>query len=224
MATVQNVSSETQALLDSLRMRKDGGKGGVEEAQDRFLTLLVTQMKSQDPLNPLDNAQVTSQLAQISTVTGIDKLNETLKTLSSMFSASQSLQAAALIGRGILAEGSGLTLQDGVAVGGYELSGQADKVTISIKDAAGRVIHSEDIGSRPAGSGFFQWDGIQSDGTAAPAGQYSFSVEAVRAGSVVGAKALAYGAVDSVNLGGAGVTLNVRGLGLLGMDAVKQIL
>lgn len=224
MATVQNVSSETQALLDSLRGGKSGTRGLVDQAQDRFLTLLVTQMKSQDPMNPLDNAQVTSQLAQISTVTGIDKLNETLKTLSGMFSASQSLQAAALIGHGVLTEGSGLTLQDGVAVGGYELSGQSDKLVISIKNGAGQVVHRADLGSRPAGSGFFQWDGVKDDGTAAAPGQYSFTVEASKAGAVVSAKTLTYGAVDSVTLGSSGVVLNVRGVGALGMDAVKQIL
>ena len=76
--------------------------------QDRFMKLLVTQMKNQDPLNPLDNAQVTSQLAQLSTVTGIDKVNATLQSLMGSMQPSQSLQAAGMIGHSVLAPGAGL--------------------------------------------------------------------------------------------------------------------
>jgi len=78
--------------------------------EERFLTLLVAQMKNQDPLNPLDNAQVTSQLAQLSTVSGIDKLNATLQTLAGSFAQAQSLQAAVLIGHDVLVEGNALAL------------------------------------------------------------------------------------------------------------------
>src|SRR3990167_8083696 len=76
------------------------------DTQDRFLKLLVTQMKNQDPLNPMDNAQVTSQMAQLSTVTGIDKLNVTLQALSDSMASSQSLQAASMIGYGVLVPGN----------------------------------------------------------------------------------------------------------------------
>ena len=93
----------------------------VANTQDRFLKLLVTQMKNQDPLNPMDNAQVTSQMAQLSTVSGIDKLNTTLQALSSSMTASQSLQAATMIGHGVLTPGSSLDLLNGVAIGGVQL-------------------------------------------------------------------------------------------------------
>jgi flagellar basal-body rod modification protein FlgD len=72
-------------------------KSAADDVQDRFLKLLVTQMKNQDPLNPLDNAQVTTQLAQISTVNGIEKLNATITAMASSFTAGQSLQAATMI-------------------------------------------------------------------------------------------------------------------------------
>src|SRR6202040_3830260 len=68
---------------------------------DRFLTLLVTQLRNQDPLNPMDNAQMTSQLAQISTVTGINKLNDTLSSLSASLGSNQYLQAAGLVGHNV---------------------------------------------------------------------------------------------------------------------------
>src|SRR5215204_242231 len=97
--------------------------------QDRFLKLLVTQMKNQDPLNPLDNAQVTTQLAQISTVNGIEKLNATIEAMASSFTSGQSLQAATMIGKDVLVPGSTLQLA-GSSVFGVELAQAADQVKV----------------------------------------------------------------------------------------------
>src|SRR4051812_9579365 len=103
--TNQNVVS--QDLLNAVNpQKKKAAEGSVEADQDKFMTLLVTQLKNQDPMNPLDNAQLTSQLAQLSTVTGINKLNTTLETLKSSYQSSESLQAANMIGHGVLVEGN----------------------------------------------------------------------------------------------------------------------
>src|SRR5687767_3240367 len=80
-ATTNNATA-TKATTTSTSSPSNPGAVSASEQQDRFLKLLVTQMKNQDPLNPLDNAQVTTQLAQINTVTGIEKLNTTVQTLS----------------------------------------------------------------------------------------------------------------------------------------------
>src|SRR3989338_717076 len=88
------------------------------DTQDRFLKLLVTQMKNQDPLNPMDSAQVTSQMAQLSTVTGIDKLNATLQALSDSMIGNQSLQAASMIGHAVLVPGQATDLVNGGGYGG----------------------------------------------------------------------------------------------------------
>src|SRR3954453_5197710 len=82
-------------------------KSAADDVQDRFLKLLVTQMKNQDPLNPMDNAQVTTQLAQLSTVNGIKSLNTPMQSLASSLISAQGMQSAALIGRSVIAEGSG---------------------------------------------------------------------------------------------------------------------
>ena len=97
-------------------------------AADRFLKLLVTQMQNQDPLNPMDNAQITSKMAQINTVSGIDKLNTSVQGLSTQFRQMQALQGASLVGRDITLNGNQLSVQGGVGVGGFELSGTADSV------------------------------------------------------------------------------------------------
>src|SRR4051812_35941700 len=88
----------------------DSGADSVQGQTDKFMTLLVTQLKNQDPLNPMDNAQLTSQLAQLQTVTGVNKLNETLNTLKASYQSSEAMQATSLIGHGVLVEGSKVSL------------------------------------------------------------------------------------------------------------------
>lgn len=139
-----------------------------DDASERFLKLLVTQMKNQDPLNPMDNAQVTSQIAQISTVTGIDKLNDTVKSLSSQMLSSQMLQGAGLVGRSVLLEGNQLNFDaTGTATGGFELTSAADSVKVEVLSPSGRVLDTIDMGAASAGRSGFEWkapDGTSTDG------------------------------------------------------------
>lgn len=196
---------------------------GSEGAEDRFLKLLVTQLKNQDPLNPMDNAEITSQMAQISTVTGIDKLNSTMQEMATAFSANQSLQATAMVGHRVLVPGSTLQLQNGAAAGGLELLQAADRVSISIKDGSGQVVHTVDLGPQPAGVVSFQWDGVVDSGASAAPGSYSFAVEAAQGGKKIDATALALGLVAGVMQGKTGVLLNVNGMGAVALSDVKQI-
>lgn len=201
-----------------------GATTKAEEPQDRFLKLLVTQMQNQDPLNPMDNAQVTTQMAQISTVSGIDKLNGSFTGIAQSFLSGQSLQAASMIGHGVLAPGSTLALDKGVASGGAQLAGAADKVSVTVLDPAGNAVKTLDLGARPAGPVKFTWDGGTDKGGHAPDGSYSFAVTAQQAGQKVGADPLAYGTVGSVSVGARELTLDVKGLGQIGLSQVKQIL
>ena len=126
-------------------------------SQDRFLKLLVAQLNNQDPMNPLDNAQMTSQIAQINTVTGIATLNDTVKSLSSQFMQSQALQGASLVGRSVLTEGKALHFNaDGTATGGFELANAADSVKVEVVSAAGRVVDTVDVGAASAGRTGFE--------------------------------------------------------------------
>lgn len=215
MSTIDAVTSGTSTATTT--------KSAVQESEDRFLKLLVTQMKNQDPLNPLDNAQVTSQMAQLSTVSGIEKLNTALQAMSSSFAASQSLQAAGMIGRSVLAPGSGLLLQDGAAAGGFELKQSVDNAVVTIKGAAGNVLASVNIGAQKAGDVMFQWDGVTDSGASAANGAYTFEVSATQGGQKVDAVSLSLGKVGSVSLGSSGVTLNTDVLGSLDVTKVKQI-
>ncbi len=196
----------------------------VSATQNRFLKLLVTQMKNQDPLNPLDNAQVTSQMAQLSTVTGIDKMNATLESLIGSFQSNQSMQAANMIGHGVLVPGSALTVSGGKALMGIELTEPADSVQITIRDAAGKAIHKIDLGAQEIGSQPLAWDGKTDSGTIAADGKYTFDVAASRAGQKAAATTLSFGEVASVSTGAQGVKLNIPALGAVNLADIRQIL
>ena len=126
-------------------------------SQDRFLKLLVTQIQNQDPLSPMDNAQVTSQIAQINTVTGIQQLNTTVQGLAGQFTQLQALQSASLVGRDVVVPGNVLDIAGGVGQGGFELSGPADAVKVEVLSPAGQVIDSMALGALGSGSHSFNW-------------------------------------------------------------------
>src|SRR5512147_2674404 len=110
--TTSAVSGTDSASIYS-QLSSGSNKTTAQESSDRFLKLLVTQMQNQDPLSPMDNAQVTSQMAQINTVSGIEKLNETISGMLGQFTQMQSLQSASLVGRNVLVQGDTLEVKDG---------------------------------------------------------------------------------------------------------------
>ena len=198
-------------------------KTAAEEQEERFLTLLVTQLKNQDPLNPMDNAEMTSQMAQMSTVSGIEKLNTTLNSLVDSIGTSQSMQAASMIGKGVLVPGSKLTLSDGAAYAGINLESAADQVTLKIMDSSGNVIQTESLGAHEAGVFNIGWDGVLADGTTASDGTYTFSVEAVQGGNTVTATALQVGTVSALTRTSSGFQLDLGSLGTVDFSDVLEV-
>jgi flagellar basal-body rod modification protein FlgD len=229
MTTTTNpTSNSAQAIYAALNgsgtKTATGASSASQAQQDRFLKLLTTQLKNQDPLNPLDNAQMTSQLAQISTVDGIEKLNATLQTLLSNANDTQTMQAAALVGHGVLIAGSALQLGQAGALGGVDLATPADQAKVAIKDANGLVVRTLDLGSLDAGTHNFTWDGTTDSGAAAATGAYTFAITALRGGNPVTASALQLGVVSSVTRTTTGFNLDLGALGQFGMADLKQIL
>jgi flagellar basal-body rod modification protein FlgD len=198
-------------------------KSSSEETQDRFLALLVAQMKNQDPLNPLDNAQVTSQLAQLSTVQGIEDMNAGLKALTESLGPNQMAQAANLIGRSVLVPGNSVSPAELQDVVGFELSRPADQVSVGIRDAAGNLVRQLDLGARDSGVNVLAWDGLDARGNAVPEGRYSFGVEAVQGGQAVSSVALNLGMVNSVSQGSEGVKLNLAAGKNVSYADIRQI-
>jgi flagellar basal-body rod modification protein FlgD len=224
MVTSVQDGGVSSALMDTMNKKKTTEKSAVEETQDRFMKLLVTQMRNQDPMNPLDNAQVTSQFAQLSTVTGIDKLNDTMASLMGNYQVSQSLQAANMIGHGVLTTGSGVDLVKGAGLMGVEFTAPVDKAQVTIRDAAGKEVRTLNLGPQEIGSIPLTWDGKAQNGTAVADGHYTFEVTATRGSEKVAATTLQFGLVDTVSTSAKGVKLNVGGLGAVDFANIRQIL
>jgi len=201
------------------------------DSEQRFLKLLVTQLNNQDPLNPMQNAELTSQLAQMSTVSGIEKLNSTLSGLVSQTGSNQVLQAASLIGYNVLSPGNQIATtapKDGEEPAtvpfAVQLPGTAGDVQVKIVDAAGRTVRTLELGSLAEGVNPVTWDGKADDGSTVPAGNYSFSVVATNAGTAVEATALTFAQVAAVKQGTHGVTLELANGRSISLDDVRMYL
>ncbi len=189
-------------------------------SQDRFLKLLVAQLNNQDPMNPMDNAQMTSQMAQINTVSGIQQLNETIKSMATQFTSMQVMQGASMIGREVLTVGNTLAVSGGAAKGAVELAGAADRVTVQIMSPGGQLLDTLSLGNLPAGRTNFSWDASKYTGTGTP----TFKITATQGTTAVSATALTRNAVESISSDTAGMTLTLKGGTTVKYDAIKAIL
>lgn len=194
MTTATSLNSSVLGTVGSSASSKTSANDPAN-MQDRFLKLLVAQMNNQDPMNPMDNAQMTTQMAQINTVSGIEAVNQTLKQISGQFSALQMLQGANLVGRGVLTEGSMMSVQDGVGSATFDLSGFAQNVQVEVTSAAGERLDVIQLGAQAAGRHAVQWDASQAQGMQ-PLG---FRVVATNGDAAVAATPLTGGVVRSVS-------------------------
>ena len=224
MSTVQSTGAMPTDLLAAMNGTKKTETDSTTEAADKFMTLLITQMRNQDPMNPMDNAQVTSQLAQLSTVSGINQLNTTLEALQGSYQATQSMQAVNMIGHGVFAPGNKLSLKDDSALFGVELAEPADSVKLTIRDSAGEAVHTITLEAQQAGVLPLQWDGSADAGGKAEDGIYTVEVQAMRGDEKVDAKTLGFGEVASVTTGTQGVKLTVPGVGEITLADIRQVL
>jgi flagellar basal-body rod modification protein FlgD len=159
MATTTSSSTATDAssVYNQLTSGSSSTTSKMQEASDQFLKLLVTQMQSQDPLNPMDNAQVTSQMAQINTVSGLGTVNESIKAMSAQLLQMQAMQGASLVGNSVVVPGNTIDVSSGSGVGHFELGGAADAVKVEVLSSAGRVVDTLDVGAETSGRHSFDW-------------------------------------------------------------------
>lgn len=222
--TTNTVTSSAQQIYASLNASASKKASASEDQQSRFLKLLTTQLKNQDPLNPMDNAQTTSQLAQISTVDGIERLNSTLSSLMGSMQSGEALQAANLLGRAVLVPGKSMLVSSGMGAAGLELESAADKVTVTISDKNGIEMKRIDMGALEAGTHEFVWDGKNENGTVVADGTYTVKVTAFKGDTKVTASTLELATVNSVVTSGSEIQVDVGNLGRVSMDDIKLIL
>ncbi|KDA95474.1 MULTISPECIES: flagellar hook assembly protein FlgD [Pantoea] len=202
-----------------------GTGNNAQDLQNQFLTMLVTQLKNQDPTNPMDNSQLTTQLAQINTLSGIEKLNTTLGSISGQISTSQSLQSSTLIGHGVMVNGGQILVGNGTTTPfGVELASASTGTSATIKDASGTVIDTVDLGALSAGVHTFSWDGKLTDGSVAPDGKYSVAIAASNGNTQLVAQPLNYAYVNGVSTANNTTKLDLGTMGSATLDDVRQIL
>ena len=210
--------------LSASRLKADGNKTN-QMGQDEFLKLMITQMKNQDPTKPMDSNEFVSQMAQFSQATGIKSLNTSFSSLAASLQSNQALQASSMVGRDVLVESERLQLGSNGAHFALDLANPAAQVDVEITDGAGQVVRKLSFGQTDAGVHDVAWDGLASDGTAAPLGNYKVKVSTTVDGQQEAAAALSRVTVQSVTLPRNGTTpqLNLADFGSVNMDAVRRV-
>ncbi len=180
---------------------------------DTFLKLLTTQLRQQDPLQPMDATQFTSQLVQYASVEQAIAANRKLEDLTAVARTSSTASALGMLGHDVTVAGDEVRLgADGGAEIVYRLPAMADSVHVSILDARGQVVQTAS-GGTAAGDNSFAWDGLTGDGARAPAGTYRIKVAATGAdGGKLAVEQLLQGRVDGIETEGGQVNLLVGGV------------
>lgn len=168
--------------------------------QKDFIELMLAQFTNQNPLEPLDGTQFIGQLAQFSTVTGIEEMSASLESLAESLHSDQMLAGAALVGRAVLVpSGTAHLAEDDGVRGALEAPPGVTQVLLTVRDAAGQIVRQMTVA---AGEGLtdFAWDGITDGGRRAPPGEYGFTAIASGGGRNVSAQTLFEDEVRSVTL------------------------
>ncbi len=183
--------------------------------QNAFLKLMTTQLKTQDPFDPVDNTQMVAQMAQFSSVTGISEMNKSLTAIAADIAGSRVGDAASWIGRSALVTSDVATpLSGGGYAGEITLPSNATNVGISLVDANGATVKQLSLGAQAAGSVPFSWDGKAADGTTAT-GPVKVVVTAANADGRVAATTSTWTDISAVQSPAGGTTKLVTSLGLI---------
>ena len=207
---------------------------GVSLGGADFLTLMLAQLKNQDPTNPADSNAFLTELAQLSEVQGIQQLNTSFSTLQSSLVSSQALQASSLLGHQAMVASSTGTLSAAGATlsGAVSVPQTSSQVVLNVTNASGVLVQSINLGAQSAGLANFSWNGQTASGTAAPAGTYTLSAQVAGVAGGTAVQTYVNGTIESVTMGGgstsgtsgsSGLTLNVSGLGSVPFASVQQV-
>lgn len=196
-----------------------------ELGQSEFLELMTAQLKNQDPMQPTDNGEFLGQMAQFSTVSGIEEMQESLEKLTATYATGQTLQSSQLVGQEVLIETSTMEVREGEAVSGsFELDTSSGDVQLDISDATGKVVRQISLGELSSGRHGFNWDGIDSDGVIVPPGQYTASITRRNGDTFQSVTVLNSRIIDSVEFGASGqTTLNTKQGEALTLADIREI-
>lgn len=212
-------------VLSKYRLDQEPAGSKNELGKNEFMELMIAQLKNQNPLEPQDNGEFISQLAQFSSLEEMQSLSGSVDDVANQFRSTQALQASAMVGRTVLAPSSiGILGADGKISGNVEVPASTSGLRISIENQAGERVRQIDMGSQQAGVTGFSWDGKDGNGNSLPPGPYKVVAEASYPDGPEQLGTMMSANVDSVSLGkGGNITLNLAGMGSIALSDVEQI-
>lgn len=222
-----NSNTILPAELQHLALKQPEKKVSEGLGQDAFLELMLTQIKHQDPLNPMESGDFLSQIAQFGTVNGITELNNSFASLSGSLQSSQALQASTMVGNTVLVPGNTSELVSGGQItGAVDLSSSTSNLVLNITDATGQTVRQVDLGSHAGGLTKFTWDGLDNSGNPLPSGSYTIEAAGLIGGEAVAQSVLVNAKVESVTLSknGGEPLLNLGVLGTVSINEVREIM
>lgn len=217
LATVNNSATTAATTKQSL-------------GQEQFLKLLTTQLTHQDPMKPMESGDFLGQMAQFSTVSGIQDLQASFKSFADSINSGQALQAAGLVGHYVSVPSATALLSGadgGKIYGDFDLPSSSNNVKVRILDpSTGMPVKEIDLGTHAAGNVQFDWDGVDSNGAMSKYGVYKVEASATIDGKNTVLATNVIAKVDSVTManGGTGMEVNLTGLDPVKFSQIKQIL
>ncbi|MDH0729457.1 flagellar hook assembly protein FlgD [Pseudomonas sichuanensis] len=229
--TTTNTSNDVgSAYLKSLQKTDSKnssttGQAGSALGKDAFLQLLVTQMKNQNPLDPQENGEFVAQLAQFSSLEGIQSLNDSVNGILTGIGSSQALQATSLVGRSVIVQTDKAVVDTTSSFNGQVVVPQSiSDGKVTIKDKDGNVVKTIQLGSQKAGTADFIWDGTNEKGEKVAPGTYTFAAETTVEGKAKTLSTLLPARVNSVSFqNGSEMMLDLAGIGKIGISKVTSI-
>ncbi|MDY6829960.1 MAG: flagellar hook assembly protein FlgD [Pseudomonadota bacterium] len=224
MTSVDGIGGSESDLYAQLSQRRQSE--ATDTDRNQFLELMVAQLKHQNPLEPQEGGEFLAQLAQFSTVEGIDKLNQSVSQYGASLGSARALQASAMVGRQVRVPADGFEVRDQSPIrGAVQLPAATDEVHIRIERPSGELVNDVALGPQDAGSVEFYLPAVDSSGAPLPLGDYRLVPVVAGADQVDAAPAITVDAnVDSVSIEGTGaVLLNVAGVGKVSLDEVTRI-
>jgi flagellar basal-body rod modification protein FlgD len=192
-----------------------------------FLTLMLAQLKNQDPTSPVDSNTFLNQLAELSQVQGITQLNTSFTNLSNSLVSNQAMQASSLLGRTALVPSSSVALATkGASItGAVAVPQNSSQVIVNVTNSSGQVVQQINLGAQASGISNFTWNGSLADGSQAPAGQYGLKAQVAGVSTGTTINTYVNGVIDSVTMGSGttGMSVDVAGQGPVALSNVLQI-
>lgn len=216
---------ESLGLAGSAAAKSSTG-GDKELGRADFLNLMLTQIQNQNPLSPMDGDEFVAQLAQFSTVQGIETLNKNFSSVATALRSSQFVQASGLVGQKVLvpADKGYLDAATGLT-GRVELSQPAKDLKIMFRDQSGQLVRTLSLGAQDQGSVGFTWEGLDDSNSGVASGIYSIVAEDAGNDETIRFKTYAELPVEGVipSKDGGTMLLSLKGIGEVPFDQVLEI-